>query len=197
MNIHKTTIIHDGVELGSNIIIGEYTIIYSGTTIHDNVKIGSHCSIGSNPEIINNQVTLGLVINKNTTITDHVSINLGTDKDTFIGEGCYIMNHSYIAHDVEVGDRSIIAPGTKVLGRAVLGKEVYLGANSVVHQETVVGELTLLAAGSFCKGILDSCQIYAGSPAKPKKINQVGIQRSKINKEEIENLINNIDNSIT
>ena len=65
---------------------------------------------------------MGLVINKNTTITDHVSINLGTDKDTFIGE-LHIMNHSYIAHDVEVGDRSIIAPGTKVLGRAVLGKK--------------------------------------------------------------------------
>ena len=189
MSIHNTAVIEKGVEIGSGVSVGEYSVIYSGTTIKDNVKIGSHCSIGSEPEIINNELQSELIINENTTINSFVSINLGTRTNTEIGKDCFIMNHSYIAHDTLIGDGSLIASGVKISGSVNIGKEVYLGANSSVHQNSKLDDLCLLGANSFAKGSLLKGLIYAGVPAIPKKINIVGIERSKLGKEYLDRLL--------
>lgn len=189
MSIHNTALIEKGVEIGNGVYVGEYTVIYSGTIIKDNVKIGSHCSIGSSPEIKSNKQKSKLIINKDTTINSFVSINLGTKTNSEIGVGCYIMNHSYIAHDCLVGNDSVIAPGVRVLGSVRIGKEVYLGANSTVHQNSELEDLCLLGANSFAKGNLLSGLIYVGVPAVPKKINTVGIERSNLDKDYLNRLL--------
>ncbi len=180
MLIDKTAIIHKDTEIGEGVSIGEYSVIHSGTIIKDNVKIGSHCSIGTDPEIINNEFKSGLVINEHTIINNFVSINLGTKKNTEIDKGCYIMSHTFIAHDCLIGEKSVITSGVRVLGNVTIGKEVYLGANSVVHQNCNVGDLGLLGANSLAKDTLKSGIIYAGNPAVPKKINHVGFKKSKL-----------------
>lgn len=186
--IHKTSVIHEDAVIGVNVTIGEYTVIYSGTQIENNVTIGSHCSIGTNPEKVNYQNKSKLIIKEGTIITDSVVINLGIDKPTIIGTECFIMNHTYIAHDSEIGDRSILTPGVKVLGNVIMGKEVYLGTNSTVHQGSILGDLSLLGANSFCKGELLRGITYVGNPAKPIKINEVGLNRSKLPAEIIEDI---------
>ena len=55
-----------------------------------------------------------------------------------------------------------------------------MGANSVVHQNCTVGDLSLLGANSLAKDILKSGIIYTGNPSAPKKINQIGFERSKL-----------------
>ena len=180
MLIDKTAIIHKDTEIGEGVSIGEYSVIHSGTIIKDNVKIGSHCSIGTDPEIINNDFKSKLVIKEHTLINNFVSINLGTKKNTEIGKECYIMSHTFIAHDCSVGEKSVITSGVRVLGNVTIGREVYLGANSVVHQNCTVGDLSLLGANSLAKDILKSGIIYTGNPSAPKKINQIGFERSKL-----------------
>ena len=44
MKIHKSAIIHEGVELGQNITIGN-TLFYILDKVKDDVKIGSHCAL--------------------------------------------------------------------------------------------------------------------------------------------------------
>lgn len=180
MLIDKTAIIHKDTEIGEGVSIGEYSVIHSGTIIKDNVKIGSHCSIGTDPEIINNDFKSGLVIKEHTLINNFVSINLGTKKNTEIGKECYIMSHTFIAHDCSVGEKSVITSGVRILGNTTIGREVYLGANSVVHQNCTVGDLSLLGANSLAKDTLKSGIIYAGNPSVPKKINQIGFEKSKL-----------------
>ena len=89
------------------------------------------------------------------------------------------MSHTFIAHDCLVGEKSVITSGVRVLGNVTIGREVYLGANSVVHQNCTVGDLSLLGANSLAKDILKSGIIYTGNPSAPK-INQIGFERSKL-----------------
>ena len=96
-----------------------------------------HCSIGTDPEIINNEFKSRLVINEHTIINNFVSIT-GT-KNTEIDKECYIMSHTFIAHDCLVGE-NCHHNGVRVLGNVTIGREVYLGANSVVHQNCTVGD---------------------------------------------------------
>lgn len=188
MKIHKSAIIHEGVELGQNITIGEYTVLYSGVKVKDDVKIGSHCALGTDPEMINSQNKSSLVINEGSIITNHVSINLGIETQTTIGKNCFIMNNSYIAHDCKLGDRVVVTSGVRVLGNVNLGEEVYLGSNSTIHQNSNIGSLSLIGANSFAKGNFIGGIIYAGVPAVPKKLNKIGFNRSKINENELKQL---------
>lgn len=197
MSIHKTAIIHDNVEIGSNVSIGEYSIIYPGTLIKNNVKIGSHNSIGTKPESKFNKSQSNLTIDENTVVTDFVSINNGSTAETYIGKNCFIMNHSYIAHDVKIMDNSIITSGVRILGFVIIGKEVYLGANCTVHQNSLIGDLALIGANSFLKGEAYSGLVYVGIPAIPKKINEVGIERSSINNAEIQKILENARKVLT
>jgi UDP-N-acetylglucosamine acyltransferase len=178
MRIHKTAIIEKGVNLGKNITIGPYSIVHQKTTIEDGVSIGSHCVIGALPEIINNSDISSLLIRKNTVIGNFVSISLGTVGKTTVGENCYIMNFSYIAHDVTIGQNIIMTAGVNILGNVKIEDEVYLGSNSVVHQNSTLKELSCLGANSFAKGTLLGGLIYIGNPAKAVKLNKVGIERS-------------------
>lgn len=196
MSIHNTAIVEKNVEIGSGVSIGEYSVIYSGTIIKDNVKIGSHCSIGTYPEIIDNKKNSKLIINENTTINSFVSINLGTKTNTEIGKSCYIMNHSYIAHDCLIGDGSTIASGAKISGTVHVGKEVYLGTNSSVHQNSNLDDLCLLGSNSFAKGNLLKGLIYVGVPAVPKKINIVGIERSKLDRDYLDRVFEEAKKSL-
>lgn len=178
MLIDKTAVIQDNVTLGKNVIVGPYSVIYSGTVLEDNVIIRSHCAIGTAPEILSDSSTTNLIIKEGTVVNSFVNINLGSSTETQIGKDCFIMNHSYIAHDCVIGDRSIVSSGVRVSGHSLIGSESYLGINSSIHQHSKIGDLCVIGANSFAKGTLQSGLIYVGNPALPIKINQIGFDRS-------------------
>ena len=72
------------------------------------------------------------------------------------------MSHTFIAHDCLIGEKSVIL----FLGNATIGREVYLGANSVVHQNCTVGDLSLLGANLQRYFYL----IYAGKSISSKML---------------------------
>lgn len=67
-------------------------------------------------------------------------------------------------------------------GNIIIEDDAYIGANCVIMPGTIVHEGTLIGAGSFVKGELDSWTIYAGSPAKPirKRIPPTAEQKKMI-----------------
>ena len=198
MEIHKTDVIEKGVSLGKDISVGPYSVVLKNTTIEDHVSIGSHCVIGALPEIINNSDTNSLLIKKNTIIGNFVSISLGTMDKTIIGKNCYIMNFSYIAHDAKFGQNVTVTAGVSILGNVTIEDEVYLGSNSVVHQNSTLKELSCLGSNSLAKGTLLSGLIYVGNPAKAIKLNKVGIERSSKQKSHLKVLTNEaLDNLST
>ena len=87
------------VDIGNNCWIGNNVTIYSGTRIGDNVKIFPGAVISSIPQDLKfGGEKTTVVIGKNSTIREHVTISRGTEDKmtTLIGENCLIMAYSHI-----------------------------------------------------------------------------------------------------
>ena len=130
-----------------------------------------------------------VTINDNVIIREFVTIHSGHTRNTEIHEGVYIMNHSHIAHDCIVKKSSTISASVTLAGHVEIGEETFLGIGSSVHQKSKVGDLTILGANSFGKGVLGPCLKYVGNPAIPISINEYAIKNTKKEKNQIDSLI--------
>lgn len=73
-------------------------------------------------------------IGKGVVIQSGVNISSNVE----LGDFCKVNFNANIMHDVQVGDFSIIAPNVVVLGRAHIGNDVYIGANSTICPDTII-----------------------------------------------------------
>jgi len=120
-------------------------------------------------------------ISKNSTIKNYVIINKSTTNiPTTISDGCYIMPFCFIGHDSVLGKNVQMTPGSKVAGFCNIGDNTVLGMNSSVHQYSNIGKYCMLGANSFFKGESPDGIIWVGTPAIPKKINKIGLDRANL-----------------
>ena len=200
MEIHKTALIDKSVILGKNIVIGPFTQIVGQVEISDNVKIASNCVVGAEadqPRLERRGSGKGkIIIGESTTIKDGVIISKPTLTDyTAIGSECYLMSSAYIAHDCTLDSKVVISHGARLSGYTKIGKYSNIGAGSVTHQKTSIGECVMVGANSFVKGHLLSGLIYVQNN-KIIGINKVGIENSNFSDDEKIKLIENANKYI-
>ena len=149
--IHPTAIIYDNVILGTGNVIGAY------------------CIIGSPAEWKGKEDKTGNVfIGNNNIITGMVTIDSGVNRQTFIGDNCYIMKHAHIGHDAVIGDGVTISCGAKIGGHSIIGNDTNIGLNAVIHQKCIIPQGCMIGASAFVgkKSILAPYQKYVGVPVK-------------------------------
>jgi len=182
--------IHKNTDLGKNIKFYPFTYIDQNVSIGDNCEIGPYVSIGTKAEMpLEEDVNRKVKIKNNVTIREFVTIHSGHNRDTIIEDNVYIMNHSHIAHDCNIGENTIISAGVTLAGNVSIEESCFLGIESSVHQNSTIGGYTILGANSFAKGNLKPCLKYVGNPAKPISLNLLGIERSQKDKEYMNKLI--------
>ncbi|MDD4203107.1 MAG: acyl-ACP--UDP-N-acetylglucosamine O-acyltransferase [Candidatus Omnitrophica bacterium] len=198
MNIHKTAIIDKDAQIGDNVEIGPYTIIEKNVKIANNVKIAPLVHICSNTEIgegtkIYTGAVLGedpqdigfkggetfLNIGKNNVIREHVTIHRGTEKgtSTIIGNNCFLMASSHVAHNVVVNDNAIIANGALLAGHVHIGKGAFISGNVVIHQFCHIGELVMIGGFTGVNKDIPPFLLVRGACAVAG-LNIVGLRRS-------------------
>mmetsp|Transcript_24906 Transcript_24906/g.59041 ORF Transcript_24906/g.59041 Transcript_24906/m.59041 type:complete len:186 (+) Transcript_24906:56-613(+) len=128
---------------------------------------------GSNPEG-------RVVIGKNVTFRELTVVNKPTGPETRIGDECYIMSGSFIGHDCSLGYKVTLGPRAAVAGSVQIGDFSNIGMNSSVHQGSTIGRCCMLGAGCFFKGTSPDGITWAGIPARPLCVNEVGIARSSL-----------------
>lgn len=89
--------------------------------------------------------------------------------DVVIKEGTIIYYHSIITHDVEIGKFCEISPNVKLLGRSKIGDFVKIGSGAIIFPDVVVGNNTIIAAGSVVRESIPDNVMVAGIPAVIKK----------------------------
>lgn len=208
--IHSTAIIHPSAQIGANVTIGAYCTIGEGVVLHDNVTlknhvlIDCHTQIGENCEIYSFAALGGapqstgykgeatrLLVGKNNVIREGVTFNRGTINDrgvTTIGDNCYFMANSHVAHDCVVGNNVIFANNAALGGHVQMGNFVFMGGYSTVHQFTRIGDYAMCAVSSFIKHDVIPYATVAGAGAKGAKIlglNTVGLKRRGFTKQDI------------
>ena len=197
--IHETAIIHpgakiaEGVEIGPYSIIGEHVEIGAGTSIASHVVIKGHTRIGRDNRIFQ-FASLGeipqdkkyageptrLEIGDRNTIREFCTFNLGTAQDagvTRIGSDNWIMAYVHIAHDCQVGNRTIFANNSQLAGHVHVDDWAILGGYTGVHQFCRVGSHTMTAVGTVVLQDVPPYVMAAGNSASPYGINAEGLKR--------------------
>ncbi|WHY77680.1 bifunctional UDP-N-acetylglucosamine diphosphorylase/glucosamine-1-phosphate N-acetyltransferase GlmU [Neobacillus sp. WH10] len=140
--------------IGTDVEIGQDTVIYPGTVIKGKTNIGAECLIGPNSEIdtckIGNETVIRQSVAHNSSIGSHVNI----------GPFAHIRPDSNISDDVKVGNfveikKAVFGKGSKVshlsyIGDAEVGSDVNIGCGSItVNYDGKNKYLTKIEDGVF------------------------------------------------
>jgi UDP-N-acetylglucosamine acyltransferase len=96
---------------------------------------------------------------------------------TRIGDDNYLMANTHIAHDCQVGSRTIFGNGAVLAGHVRVGDEVGVGAFSGVHQFCRVGRQAYIGGYSVIDQDVAPFVLVAGNRAQPYGLNLVGLKR--------------------
>lgn len=157
--IGENTSIGTNVFVGQDVKIGKNVQIYSGVKIYHSCKIGDNCIIHANVVIGSDGFgfapqedgtykkihQLGIVvIEDDVEIGANTTIDRGTMGPTVIKKGVKLDNLIQIAHNVEVGENTVIAAQTGIAGSAKLGKNIRVGG-----QVAIVGHISIADGAQF------------------------------------------------
>lgn len=179
--VGKDTQIYPQVYVGNEVTIGENCIIYPGVKIYDGCKIGNNCILHAN--VVVGSDGFGFAPREDgsykkipqtgiVTIEDDVEIGANTVVDratmgtTLIRKGVKLDNLIQIAHNVEVGEHTVMAAQSGVAGSAkigakcVIGGQVGISGHITLHDKTSIGAQSGIMGGTKKEG-----ETLMGSPA--------------------------------
>lgn len=87
-----------------------------------------------------------------------------------VGSNCLLGSGTHVSHHSVIGDHCYFAPHAAVAGRTRIGARCFLGVNSAVRDGVNVAERCLLAAGAVVTSDTEANGVYAGVPAKRRKV---------------------------
>jgi len=193
--IHPSAIIETGARVGKDVVIGANvfisadSVIGNNCSIHantviknsnigDNVRIGANNTIGENgfgynkleSGIIEPFPHYGRVIIKdNVDIGNNTCIDRGSLSDTIIESGVKIDNLVHVAHNVYIGENSLIIACSMIAGSVVIGKNGWIAPSSSIRNGISIGENVTVGLGSTVAGNVGDNLTVMGSPAMPKE----------------------------
>ena len=133
-----------------------------------------------------------VAVGHGTIIRENVIINLPAKNDlTVVGSNCYIMNTCFVGHDCIIGNNVTLCPHACVAGNVSIGDYTTIGMNSSIHQGSTIGRCCMIGAGAFFKGDSPDGVTWVGLPARPLKVNTIGIERSGLSETEKNEMISN------
>jgi UDP-3-O-[3-hydroxymyristoyl] glucosamine N-acyltransferase len=166
--------------IGDNVVIGDNVTIFAGTKIYSETQIGANCAIHSGsiigsdgfgfapsadgtfkkiPQIGN------VIIEDNVDIGSCTTIDRATMGSTIIRNGVKLDNQIQIAHNVEIGENTVIAAQTGVAGSTKIGKNCMIGGQVGISGHLVIGNnVRIQAQAGVGRNIKDN-EILQGSPA--------------------------------
>jgi UDP-N-acetylglucosamine acyltransferase len=208
--VHPTAIIAAGATLAEDVVVGPYCIVgpdvvlASGvslrahvvidgrTTIGERTRIFPFAAIGFEPQDLKYRgEPSSLVIGRDNTIREHVTINTGTEGGgmvTRIGDRCLLMVGAHVAHDCQIGDYVIMANNATLAGHVVVAEYARLGGLSAVHQFVRVGRHAMVGGMSGVERDVIPYGQVIGNRARLSGLNIIGMQRAGYSREDIQAL---------
>lgn len=163
------------VRLGARCTLQPQVTVRDGTTLGDGVSVDCGSSLGTDgftvvvrPEGLYQLPQIGnVVIGDDVWIGAHVTIDRATFESTRIGNGVKIDNHAHIAHNVVVGDHTLLVAYAKIAGSTIIGKHVVVAEDVGITDNVTIGDRCRIGGGSrVFKSLPPGAEVW-GHPARP------------------------------
>ena len=172
--------IYPSTFIGDNVVIGDDCVFFSGVRIYSETIIGNRCNIHSGaiigsdgfgfapsengtfskiPQIGN------VIIEDNVDIGACTTIDRATMGSTIIRKGVKLDNQIQIAHNVEIGENTVIAAQTGIAGSTKIGKNCMIGGQVGFAGHIVIGDNVRVQAQSGVGKNVKDGEIVQGSPS--------------------------------
>lgn len=170
--IYPHAVIGDNVKMGNNCILYPNTTVYQGCKIGNNVTLHAGSVIGAdgfgfapNADGYDKIPQIGIV-----TIEDNVEIGANTCVDrstmgsTVIRKGVKLDNLVQIAHNVEIGENTVMSAQVGIAGSTKVGSWCMFGGQVGIAGHITIGDKTFLGAQSGVPGSLKGGEELIGTP---------------------------------
>jgi UDP-3-O-[3-hydroxymyristoyl] glucosamine N-acyltransferase len=166
--------------IGDNVVIGDNCVFFAGVRIYSETVIGHNCTLHSGaiigcdgfgfapmadgsfdkiPQIGN------VIIEDNVEIGANSTIDRATLGSTIIRKGVKFDNQIHIAHNVEIGENTVIAAQTGIAGSTKIGKNCLIGGQVGIAGHLVIGDGVRIQAQSGVGKNLKDGEVVQGSPS--------------------------------
>ena len=180
VSIGKNVKIYPNSFVGDNVVIGDNCVLFAGARVYSETIIGNNCTIHSGtivgsdgfgfapqedgtyskvPQIGN------VIIEDNVEIGACTTIDRATLGSTVIRKGVKLDNQIQIAHNVEIGENTVIASQSGIAGSTKIGKNCMIGGQvGIVGHITIGNNVKIQAQSGIGKSLKDG-EVVQGSPA--------------------------------
>jgi UDP-N-acetylglucosamine acyltransferase len=195
----------EDVRVGHHCVIGPYVRVGRGTRLENNVTLTGNTTIGRNNHIFQG-VVIGaepqdlsyqgsptqVIVGDANVFRESVTINRATEKEdgiTSVGNNCYFMTCSHVAHDCKVGDRVIMANNVMLGGHVHVQHDATLSGGVAVHHFASIGCYSFVSGLSRVLHDVPPYMLAEGFPARPRTVNIVALKRKNFSAEAIKALM--------
>ena len=173
--------IHPNAYIGNNVTIGQNTTIFAGAQVADDCIVGNGCTIHSGaivgsdgfgfapqadgsyqkiPQIGN------VILEDNVDVGANTTIDRATMGSTIIRKGVKLDNLIQVAHNVEIGENTVIAAQTGIAGSSKIGKNCMFGGQVGISGHISIADGVKLSAQTGVPNSLkEPNEVLIGTPA--------------------------------
>jgi len=174
MAIDLTARVADGARVGDGVEVGPYCVVGENVELGDGVRLIAHvhvtgvtaigegtvvypfASLGTPPQSVHYRGgATRLIVGSSCDIREGTTMNTGTEDGggvTRVGDRCFFMVGSHVAHDCQIGNQVTFANNVTLGGHVTIGSDAFLGGLSAVHQHGRVGEGVMIGGMSPIRG---------------------------------------------
>tara|TARA_R110002124_G_scaffold138576_6_gene302238 strand:- start:184979 stop:186004 length:1026 start_codon:yes stop_codon:yes gene_type:complete len=174
VKIYPNVYVGDNVSIADNVVVFAGAKIYSETVIGKNSVIHSGVIVGADGfgfspnekgEFIKVPQTGNVIIEDNVDIGAGTTIDRATLGSTIIRRGVKLDNQIQIAHNVEIGENTVIAAQTGIAGSTKIGKNCMIGGQVGIVGHITIGDNVRIQAQSGIGRNVKNNETLQGSPA--------------------------------
>jgi len=194
VRIGERTVVYSGVVIGDHVTIGSDVVLYPNVSLLQDVSLGNRVIIHSGTVVGSDGFGFApvdgsyykipqigtIVIDDDVEIGANVAIDRATLGETHIHKGVKIDNLVQIAHNVVIGEHSVVVSQVGISGSTRVGKHVTLAGQVGLVGHIQIGDSVVIGAQSGVTKSVPEKSVLSGSPAVEQrawKKSQIALQK--------------------